>query len=446
MEIALSLLYIVFFLWIIRKSAFFLVPGLSRRAISLLFLLKVVAGVAVWAIYTFYYTDRLSADIYKYFDDSKILYEIFFRSPAHFFRILSGIGNSGPRFDPYYSSMHYWARSADAGIYNDSHTIIRFNALLRFISMGYYQVHSIVLNFFSLLGLVALYKFFIQQLPDKKGPLIIAVFLLPSVLFWGSGVLKEGILFFATGMLLLHLTRLFSFRSVLWVTGMMALLAFSKFYVWVTLIPGCLFLIWDQSQKKPAPGIKLLLVLLMVSLVGLNIDKFSNFQHPLVTLAQKQHEFFQLANGELKDANNNPIPAAKSRIDIPVLAPTLSSFVKNAPQAIVTSLLRPFPSEVHGMFMIMAALETWLLLLILFLSVYFVLPVRRWNIPLLLFCLSFVLLQLLIIGETTPILGAVVRYRCIALPFLAAACISILDSKKLRYRLQKCLPKSISKI
>ena len=42
------------------------------------YLIKLAAGVAVGLIYTFYYTDRLTADTFRLFDDSKIVFDAFF--------------------------------------------------------------------------------------------------------------------------------------------------------------------------------------------------------------------------------------------------------------------------------------------------------------------------------------------------------------------------------
>jgi len=50
---------------------FFSIEGLSRKEISAIFILKIIAGVVLYLIYTYYYTDRKSADIFKYFDDGK---------------------------------------------------------------------------------------------------------------------------------------------------------------------------------------------------------------------------------------------------------------------------------------------------------------------------------------------------------------------------------------
>ena len=121
--------------------------------------------------------------------------------------MLLGIGNDTPEFQQYYEQMNYWARKIDSNIYNDSHTIIRFNTIVRFFSLGYYNVHTVFICFLSLIGLTGIYKTFIPYLQDKKRELLFAVFLLPSALFWGSGVLKEGLIFFALGLLIYYTTK-----------------------------------------------------------------------------------------------------------------------------------------------------------------------------------------------------------------------------------------------
>jgi len=99
---------------------------LARVALALALILF---GVALWWIYTYYYPDRSTADIFKYFDDSKVMYDALWKHPADYFKMLFAIGNDNAYFDSnYYSHMNYWYREFDNKIYNDSHTIIRFNA------------------------------------------------------------------------------------------------------------------------------------------------------------------------------------------------------------------------------------------------------------------------------------------------------------------------------
>lgn len=431
MEILLTITYSALFVYLIHKMHFFEVDGISKKTFSYLFILKVLFGILLWAIYTFYYTDRATADIYKYFDDSKILFDALKTNPKHYFQMLFGIGNTSPEFNVYYNEMHYWARKIDSGIYNDSHTIIRFNAFVRLFSLGYYNVHTAFICFLSLIGLTAIYKTFVKYMQDKKRELMFVVFLLPSVLFWSSGVLKEGIIFFALGLLIFHANKLFTIRSIGITAIMTLLLALSKFYVWIAIVPSILFLIIINKTSINKLWIKYILIIGIIGSVGLNIDSFTGIQNPLVTLSQKQIEFNQLASGELKDSNEKNIPAANSRIEINKLEPTFSSFLKNSPQALINTTLRPYIWESRSPMMLMAAGENLLFILIFLLTVIYCKPLKSIQWEFVLFCLSFVLIQFLIIGETTPVLGAIARYKTIALPFLMIAFLFMVDKQKL---------------
>jgi hypothetical protein len=435
LEILLTITYALLFLFIIRKMEFFNVTGISRQVLSGIFILKIFAGLSLWAIYTFYYTDRSTADIYKYFDDSKVMFDALWTRPVDFFKMLTGIRNNTPEFDHYYSEMHYWARKIDSNIYNDSHTIIRFNAFVRLFSFGYYNVHTVVICFLSLTGLTAIYKTFVPYLHDKKRELLFAVFLLPSVLFWGSGVLKEGLIFFALGMLIYYTGKLFSIKAIVFCLATTFLLAFSKFYVWIAILPSLIFLLWINKTSTNKLFLKFILVIVFVASIGLNIDKFTTIQNPLVTLSQKQYEFNELAYGNLTDANNKPIPVAGSIIHINKLEPTLFSFIRNAPAALKNTFFRPYITELKSPMMLLAGIETILILVILLMCILFIKPLKEISWEYVLFCLSFVVLQFLIIGETTPVLGAVVRYKTIALPFLVTAFLFVLDKGKISKKL-----------
>ncbi len=412
---------------------FFDIEGLSKRNISLIFLLKIVFGLMLWAIYTFYYTERCTSDIYKYFDDSEILFNTLWTNPFHFLKMLTGIGNNTPEFDQYYSEMHYWARKIDSNIYNDSHTIIRFNCLVRFFSLGYYNVHTVVICFVSLTGLTAIYKTFIPFLQDKKRELIFSIFLLPSVLFWGSGVLKEGLIFFALGLLIYYTNKLFTLKAIFICLVSGLILALSKFYVWLAICPSLLFMIW-ANRNNTKVFLKFVITFSAISIIGLNINSFTSIQNPLVTLSQKQIEFNKLATGNLTDANNNPIAVAKSAIKIKTLEPTIYSFLKNSPEAIINTTFRPYLWESRSPMMLIAGLENILILGFILLCIVFIKPLTEIRWEYVLFCISFVIIQFLIIGETTPIIGAIARYKVPALPFLMITFLFMLDKSKLLKR------------
>src|SRR3972149_39043 len=91
MEALLCLLYSVLFILLIFKWKFFSVDSLSKS--FFVFILKIASGLGLWWIYTYYYTDRSTADIYKYFDDSKIIFGSLKNSVTDFFNLILGTGD-----------------------------------------------------------------------------------------------------------------------------------------------------------------------------------------------------------------------------------------------------------------------------------------------------------------------------------------------------------------
>src|SRR6185503_19606940 len=141
-EILLSLLYIFVFTWIIKSWKFFSIQDISTNWIVAIFILKIVCGITLQIIYTKYYTNRDDADIYKFFDDSAVLYNSCLIYPKHFFEMMFGINPTADYLQPYYIKMLRWQAPYHELFYNEARTMIRLNAVMRFFSFGYYNVHS----------------------------------------------------------------------------------------------------------------------------------------------------------------------------------------------------------------------------------------------------------------------------------------------------------------
>jgi uncharacterized membrane protein len=87
-----------------------------------------------------------------------------------------------------------------------------------------------------------------------------------------------------------------------------------------------------------------------------------------------------------------------------------------------------------GVFATIAAVENAALLALFLLVFLFRRERASIDRPLLLFCIMYVLLLSFVIGITTPVMGAVVRYRTPMLPFLMIAALLVLDERKLMAR------------
>lgn len=419
----LSCGYVALLLYLIRRSRFFVLPGLRKRHFAALFLLKVAAGTALWWVYTYHFTDRSTADIYKYFDDSAVMYGALKEHPMDFLRMLLGIGNDTPYYsEQYYQVMDNWHRKYESNLANDSHTMIRFNALVRVFSDGHYSVHTVFAAFLAFTGMTAICKAFAAALPGLQRALYICVFLIPSVLFWASGVIKESLLLFGLGVFLWKLfawmERRFRWPDLPLVAALLALLFFLKFYVLLSMLPALLALAWCRLQ----PGrtlLKFALTIAGCSVLVLNIHHVIPGFEILKVLWWKQHDFIGLAR--LMDSGSFVMP--------PPMEPTFLSFLKNAPHALYMTFLSPLGTFANGPLGLLAAVETAVLLLALGLLLLH--AGRAIDPALVLFCLCFTITLALVIGWTTPVIGAIVRYRVPLLPFLMIAGLLIADPRKL---------------
>jgi len=207
----LFLIYFCLIFFLIFKLKFFHLDGLKRGTPAVFFLLKILAAIALWAVYTFYYTDKNNSDIWKYFDDSKVMADALPDHPADYFKMLSGIGDHDPRIDmQYYHVMTHWYQQFDNNLLNDAHIIIRFNAFVRLFSMGNYFTHALLMCFFAFIGLCAIYKIIFPAVKEWKSTAAGIIFLLPSLIFWSSGVMKEGLMLLALGIIVLNSFRFFN--------------------------------------------------------------------------------------------------------------------------------------------------------------------------------------------------------------------------------------------
>lgn len=72
-QVIVFIAFLLWFIFLIKRFNFFQLEGVKPIVLQLAFLVKVIAGTGLWALYTYYYTDRANADIYKYFDDGYYL-------------------------------------------------------------------------------------------------------------------------------------------------------------------------------------------------------------------------------------------------------------------------------------------------------------------------------------------------------------------------------------
>ncbi|GAB4252332.1 MAG: hypothetical protein Kow0079_07000 [Vicingaceae bacterium] len=374
-------------------------------------------------VYTYYYTDRETADIFKYFDDSKIMFDALKSKPVDFFKMFFGIANDNEYFNiHYYDKMNYWYFLYNQNdVYSDSHVMIRLNVFLRFLSFGYYPVHAVLMTFFSYSGLISIFKFFSNALSLLKSRLLfIGISILPSIVFWTSGVIKEALVLGMIGLFLFsfqNIKRNILLKSLLLLCSLLVMY-YLKFYVFIAFVVAFAPFAVNLKLKKPLLINSISIVFFVVSFIVLNY--FSN--DSILNLVQlKQESFFQLAKNNTVNSFFN-IPEIHSVFDI----------FKYAPNALYNALLRPNIFSFHSLFELLSGIENSIVFLILIIALFYIKKAKI-NNPYFLFASIFITLLFSIIGLTVPIAGAIVRYKTPALPFLIFIIVYIINIDKIAF-------------
>ncbi len=412
LEYLLFVAYLVLFAWLVTKVKFFTLTGLSKPQLIIILLLKIMAGIFYGWIGLYYGGLAQMQDTWSYHAHSIIEYNLLFDNPQEYFTNLF--------HDPYEGGVGKFFGSTDS-FWNDlkGNVFIKVLSIFNILSNGHYYVNVIFYAFLTLYGAIAIYRVMIDVFPGKKLVILFATFLVPSFLYWSSGIHKEGLIF--TGISLVTYCvyfglkqRKFSFlRILVLLSGLFMLLALRNFLI-VILLPA--LLAWVLANRWPKYGLAIFSGLYIFFIVAFFTARYINprldFPQAVVT---KQQEFKNLKPGG-------------STLPMNDLEPTAISFLKNTPQAINLSTIRPYPSDVRHILSLAAAIEIDVILLLFLL--YLIWRTNGKNSQaknLMYFCVFFSFSLLLAIGFSVNNLGAIVRYRSVIIPLLIIPMIAQID-------------------
>jgi len=414
---------ILFFLWKKNPLKKYEIPPVWITGI---FLLKILAGTALWAVYTYHYTDRSTSDAFRFFDDAKIMHSALFNEPVVYLKMLFGIDTNDPAIHKYAIKMFNWDKEYNYFLYNDNRTMLRFNALCMLLSFGNYHVHTIFMSLVSLTGGLFLFKAFYRFLSDKKYLLLLIVFCIPSVIFYTSGVLKEGIVLTGLGLFFYGFFEAIAKPKslVTWLAVLLGtfILLIMKIYVILCLIPAIVYFISSKFIFNKRPIIYFLLFHVLVFAFLYLISVIFPDKDIFYMLFKKRDDFSNVAM--LYDAG--------SFISTPDLMPNAGSFLLYIPFALYTVCMRPYFWEAGSMLVKAAGLENMFMLLAMCLPIVSFKKLNSLEKRITYMLLVFVLYLYILIGFTTPVLGALSRYKVPALPVLFIICLFYVNSAKLK--------------
>ncbi len=371
--------------------------GINNKTIIILFLIRILFGVINGYINLYHYS---GTDAAYFHDDGITEYHLLFNNPSEYFSNIFRTNNNFSGFleikDSFWNNLR-------------TNLIIKLLSVFDIFSRCNFFINTIFYNFLVFFGSVALYRIFIKILPDKKNILILCLFLLPSFLYFTSGIQKDGLIFLAIGVSSYHLFNLIKdkrsfLKKLFWIiTGFIIILLLRNF-VFIALIPALTAWVIAEKIKKFILPLFLIVYVFFIA-VFFGMGSISSKIDLPGYVSARQIAFVQIA----KESN--------SAININPLFPNFRSFLNNSPQAINHSLMRPYLTEKFNLLYIPIAIEIFIYEGLLILFLLFRLKNKK-HPPFIYFGIFFSLSMFLMIGYTVPIIGAIVRYRSIYFPLL----------------------------
>jgi hypothetical protein len=476
-DIFIGIFLILLFTLSIKYLAVFKNSQLSFSFIYFIFLVKVSLGAFLTYIQINYYHHPLGGDSSAFFNDAKVLYQSFFTFKRDFFNMLFTYQDNNPYFfEKYFKHMYYWSEGMQTSLYNDNRIFIKLNAILMFFSHGNIYLHLLIINFISTYGLVLLFRASVSIVSSKQFRMI-AIFFIPTVLFWCSAIHKETFLLFNLSVLF-YLYYQFSqnknkgYLLLLIVCSVLSI--FIKPYISLFIV---LYFLLSVIFFYFPTFFKTFIVVLITSvfLVGYLFSKHREFEwNPWNPLIKKQTEFGFAATGgyfmfndkkvirvELRDSLLL-IKAQKDSISVPIgfqyeywwlndlesklyetgsskletftllnklpkagsafqLNLKINSFYQYCRTILLSEyavLFKPLFLEAKNMFTYFSSIENAIILLIFILSLYFIIRYSAKSSPNAFLLLLIIGLVFFILGFTVNISGALSRYRAPLMPLL----------------------------
>lgn len=411
------------YLGLIYAIAFAIRPSVTNRYTKQYFIpaltLKVVGALALGILYHTIY----AGDTNNYFHHGEIIYKAFGDSFSTGVELLTTDGTRTPTIEPYVSQMAWFGKDSN------EYFVVRMAGLGAILGFNTYSVTALLFAVLSFSGMWAMYMTFAKIRPQVYKELAIAVFFLPSVFFWGSGLLKDSLCIGALGWLFYAFYRgAIEKKSIIrcLLIGAIAIkvIASMKVYILLAFIPPAALWVFNENTARiKSPAIRwvvrpfFIAAGLTVAIYGMSAVAAADARFNLDKIGEQSKLTATYLQGVSKTENG-------SGYNIGEQDGTLSGMAKLAPQAIVVALFRPFLWESRNPTMLLSAIEATYFI-VLTLRIFFRVGIGKTlraiaSSPVLTLCFVFSLIFAISVGISSGNFGTLVRYKIPLMPFYLA--------------------------
>ena len=415
MDINVSLGFFEYFIWVLYTSIFLVFlytyksfyPSRINDFLLKGALVKLLGGLAFALVYTYYYK---GGDCIYYYYSINQLTKIFYESPSMYLELLSKDSEQAVAI---LLENHLFIHKAS---HEESWMLIRLLSPFNILSFNSYLGLTFFTSVISFTSSIFLFKTLDKIIKNKEPMLFYICFLIPSVTFWGGGIMKDTITLASVNILIfLFYNMLYEkkkiFLNILLSIILIFIIANLKAYIILSFIPWIMvtiFFYFINRSKNP------LSKALIIPYLGIFVLVFAfYFSKTIIDSSQKyKAEEIESRIEGFKSWHNQ---LGGSAYDLGELDYSVQGFLKKAPAAINVTLFRPYPWEANNVMALINSLES-LILAILTIFIFFATGIRgffrsssknAFVLGALIFCMVFAFVT----GITAYNFGALSRFK-----------------------------------
>ena len=287
--------------------------------------------------------------------------------------------------------------------------IIKLQAVFNILNRGYYPTNALLMNSIGFMGSVAIYRIFIPYYPKQKIALIFSCFLIPTTLYFTSGIHKDLFVFTSLGFLVYATNRIgtsgFSMKRLMLLVVSLITIGLFRNFLLVCILP-CLIAYFICLQSRIKPTYIYNSTFLVLAFFVLTLTFLKPEWSPWNWIVQKQHDFLALKT-------------AGSQLPMEKIENNGTSIIRTFPMAVNHGFFRPYFWGTQNPFAIMLGLELYFFVIIGLVCLF---QNRKkepgFNPPIMGFAILLSVLMIITIGYIVPNSFSIVRYRSIYLPFI----------------------------
>ena len=408
--VPLAIIFIMIIMSSIRRNQ----PEEIKKYFFLAFYLRILGTFSISAIYQYVYG---YGDTFFYYYHTQVISSFFSKNITAWWQILIN--------DPAGENQFVLAcmeKIGEIGYVNtlffsvsENANISKIGAIFNLVCFDSYLGISLFFSFFSFLGCWGIFRTFIKLYPGFNKEFAILCLFLPSLWFWGNGILKDPLSLYGVGILVYNVyasPKHFIKRIILVVIGALILTNTKSYILGAFAIAAILAFVINKIRnfnfiKRSAS------FLMIIGVFAVLYSSIANFVFEAFTDIIATSQAFLTSYDSVSNEGTGFVVAT--------FDPTPFGFFVLSLEGLVNVFLRPFPWEIRKFVYLFSILENLLLYFILFKKIKptdYEFP--NTSVLFKTFCFIFFILLGIIIGVTTFNLGTISRYRVPALPFLFA--------------------------